>query len=258
MWKFLKRLLWLVLLAVVFFIINILFFVKDPIQFSESQKSYIWERSSETEWKEIALTISDNWYLQYIKKTSNTETTISWPIIYLDDEKVKVWLGVITSSYDIAPPEETEQWLQIRMEWEFLSKIAWVWVWNKLEKLPSRDVIDKTLAKTFAGMKTGIENKSFDSFEPLTAKLFQKQIGTDGLAPFIWLDEQLKTDLWVPLTDLFGWEYYLYADPYLWPKGELYVLWSFVAVEWLYFRVSYVYESPEWKMLWINVKSEKF
>lgn len=244
---------WSIVTVIVALIASLFLFASDPVVLTEEQKNYIWEWTSDN----MNLTISEGAFVDYEKTSADwdavkSSVSVNWPIIEFSEKAFTVWILFIKTDFviDEAPYKDWSSW-KMKIDWNELSKkINWSLV------VPEVKEIDKLTLDFFELLAVWAEEEDYGKMYSSISKLWEAQIKVEDLNDilkwFIWKHEAIRVSMKSDLV--------YYVEPEIaktWDFEILSYKWYFNDDAKVYFELNYVYEYPNWKLVWLNISPDK-
>ncbi len=254
-WKILKWLFLSLLGLWILFFIQFFVFKKDALVMEGEYKQYIgtWELENADE--HSILVIEKSGYMKMAHNYGNSSTSISWPISSIKDWEMEVSFWLFHLDYVITTPVRKWSDLIMNVDWkDFIKKL-----WPSDLTIPEKEELMQLLSGTFADLSKGVETSDFSDMYEHSANILKAQADLAKFLeifgiPFSSLDEKLKAELNVSLSDFINKKIILSKNPYISNNWELFIIWNFVSSPTMYFRAIYSYDYPEWKFVGLGVR----
>lgn len=213
----------------------------DPVKFNEEQKIYIWN----WQWEGIELIIGDGAYIHYKKEKDNMSTSVSGPMTEINDNEFKVGIWFINTTFiiDKKPYQDWNLWKMI-VDWNELSRIT-----NRFElQVPELWELNKLTNEFLTLFKNSIYIDDYQAFYDWIATTWKSQTNVD----------ELKNGLsWFSVNEI---DFYkimaneiIYSKPPFLDENNLLILeWYYAGDMKLSFNLKFIYEYPNWKLIWFN------
>lgn len=213
----------------------------NPIEFNEDQKKYIWN----WKWDWITLIISDNAYIDYKKQKNSVSTSISGPITEFNDNNFKASILFINSTFNIdkKPFQEWNLW-KMTVDWNELSRVT-----NSYELIiPELWELNKLTNDFFTLFNNSVYKGDYQSFYDWISKAWQSQTSVEDLKNAI----SPILVYGINVEDIISNEIVYSKPPFLSQNNLLVIEWYYVGDIKLAFSLNFIYEYPNWKLIWFK------
>ncbi|NDK08424.1 hypothetical protein EOM39_04215 [Candidatus Gracilibacteria bacterium] len=213
----------------------------DPVKFNEEQKKYIgnWQGNG------IKLVIRDDSYINYQKQKESVSTSVSGPIVEMNENDFKVGIGFIKSKFviDKKPYQDGNLW-KMTVDGNELSRVT-----NSYElKIPEVGELNKLTNDFFTLFNNSIYKDDYQTFYDGISKTWQSQTNTDELKKLLASATKNKIDLEKIIINEI-----VYSKPPFLDQNNLLVLEGYYTGEVkLSFSLKFIYEYPNWKLVGFN------
>ncbi len=246
-WKLVKKSWkkWLIVFWILISLWILMFiFQWDPVKFNEEQKRFIWN----WKWNGIVLLIDADAYLSYEKEQESTSNSIRGPIVEFNENNFKagIWFMKFNFKIDKKPYQDWNLWKMI-IDWNELSRIT-----NSYElKVPEIWELNKLTNDFFVLLNNSVYKGDYQTFYNWISKTWQAQTTPDKLKNILSPITEYKIDL----EKIWNNEI-IYNPPFLDENSLLILEWYYAGDIGLPFKLKYIYEYPNWKLVWFYFKKK--
>ena len=220
-------------------LVSMLVFFWCSGEMPDSKKEYIWNWESNIS----KMKIYENWYLEYNKVSWSTNVSINAPIKKFEDDKFIVGILFLTTDFVINTPPYTE-WAYWKMKIDNIEYQKSRWTWE----IPSKEKLIELIKNTNKQFYNSYKNKDISIMYSAISEKWKKSIPKEEFSKIIidgW-DERLPNYIWNNLD----WKWIIINNVPTIIGGELIIRWTLNYD--IPFSMSYIFEYPEWKLLWFT------